>query len=184
MRVEGEGGTAAWLAGTLVAPSVQGHGLTPLQELWPYQESFFEPLVAGDQKASLASLSSYLCQFRHLEGSLAWGPSLLFGESGTRKAPLTGVLLCRWAHQALKGAPWVGSYSVVWHISHLKEPLDGAYSVVQCIRRLMGQPLYCSAADGGMCGEPMVMAPPPTRDSAVSPCFHGCLTFLHRHFPP
>ena len=30
----------------------------------------------------------------------------------------------------------------------------------------------------------MVMAPPPTSDSAVSPCFHGCLAFLHRHFPP
>ena len=28
------------------------------------------------------------------------------------------------------------------------------------------------------------MSPPPTRDSAVSPCFHGCLAFLHRHFPP
>ena len=28
----------------------------------------------------------------------------------------------------------------------------------------------------------MVMAPPPMGDSAVSPCFHGCLTFLHRHF--
>ena len=27
------------------------------------------------------------------------------------------------------------------------------------------------------------MAPPPTRDSAVSPCFHGCLAFLHRHSP-
>ena len=27
------------------------------------------------------------------------------------------------------------------------------------------------------------MSPPPTRDSAISPCFHGCLTFLHRHFP-
>ena len=26
------------------------------------------------------------------------------------------------------------------------------------------------------------MAPPPTRDSAVSPCFHGCLAFLHGHF--
>ena len=38
--------------------------------------SFFEPLVAGDQKASLASLSPYLHPFRHLEGSLAWGPSL------------------------------------------------------------------------------------------------------------
>ena len=37
-------------------PSVQEHRLTPQQELWPYQ-SFFKPLVAGDQKASLASLS-------------------------------------------------------------------------------------------------------------------------------
>ena len=45
-------------------------------------ESFFEPLVAGDQKASLASLFLYLRLFRHLEGSLAWGPSLLFGKSG------------------------------------------------------------------------------------------------------
>ena len=56
MRVEQEGGAAAWLAGTLAAPSVQGHGLPLLQELCPYQ-SFFEPLVAGDQKASLAILS-------------------------------------------------------------------------------------------------------------------------------
>ena len=30
----------------------------------------------------------------------------------------------------------------------------------------------------------MVMAPPPTHDSAVSPCFHGYLAFFHRHFPP
>ena len=56
MRVEHEGGTAAWLDGTLVAPSVQGYGLPPQQELWPYQ-SFFNPLVAGNQKAILASLS-------------------------------------------------------------------------------------------------------------------------------
>ena len=32
--------------------------------------------------------------------------------------------------------------------------------------------------------EAMVKAPPPTRDSAVPPCFHGCPAFLHRHFPP
>ena len=34
------------------------------------------------------------------------------------------------------------------------------------------------------CGEreAMVMAPSPMRDSAVSPCFHGHLAFLHRHF--
>ena len=45
VRVEHEGGTAAWLVGTLMAPSVQGHGLPPPQELWPYR-SLFEPLVA------------------------------------------------------------------------------------------------------------------------------------------
>ena len=56
MRVEREGGTAAWLVGTMAGPSVQGHRLPPPQELWPYQ-SIFEPLVAGDQKTSLASLS-------------------------------------------------------------------------------------------------------------------------------
>ena len=35
-----------------------------------------------------------------------------------------------------------------------------------------------------VCGEreAMVMAPPATSDSAVSPCFHGCLAFLHGHF--
>ena len=32
-EVECEGGAAAWLVGTLVAPSVQGHGLPLLQEL-------------------------------------------------------------------------------------------------------------------------------------------------------
>ena len=83
--------------------------------------------------------------------------------------PLTGVLLCRLVHQTLKGAPWVESYSVVQHV-----------------RCLMGQPLYCSAADVGMWGEreAMVMAPPSMCDSAVLPCFHGCLAFLYRHFPP
>ena len=55
-RVEREGGTAAWLVGTLAVPSVQGHGLPLLQELCPIKV-FPEPLVAGDQKASWASLS-------------------------------------------------------------------------------------------------------------------------------
>ena len=58
MRFECEGGTAASLAGTLVVPSGQGHGLCPPQELWPFlMWSFFEPLVASNQKVSLASLS-------------------------------------------------------------------------------------------------------------------------------
>ena len=56
MTVEHEGSAIAWIAGTRAVPSVQGHKLPLQQELWPYQ-SFFEPFVAGDQKASLASLS-------------------------------------------------------------------------------------------------------------------------------
>ena len=59
VRAEREDGTAAGLAGTLEAPSVQGHGLSPPHELWPCQ-SIFKPLVAGDQKASLSSLSLWL----------------------------------------------------------------------------------------------------------------------------
>ena len=94
-------------AGTWTASAT---GVTALSE------SFFWPLVAVDQKASLAGLSSQICPFRHLEGSLAWGPSLLFGMSGT-----------------LEGPPWLGSYSSSAHQS-LKEPWVGSYSVVQCIR--------------------------------------------------
>ena len=61
----------------------------------------------------------------------------------------------------------------------------GSGSVVQCVRHLMGQPLYCSAVDAGNVGrDAMLMAPHPKGDSAVSPCFHGCPAFLHRHFPP
>ena len=37
VRAECEGGTAAWLAGTQVAPGVQGHKLPPPQEVWPHQ---------------------------------------------------------------------------------------------------------------------------------------------------
>ena len=36
------------------------------------------------------------------------------------------------------------------------------------------------------CGEreAMVMASAHMCDSVISPCFHGCLAFFHRHFPP
>ena len=58
MRVEHEDGASAWLVGTLAAPSVQGHGLPLPQELTSYQSLFFfQLLVAGDQKASLPTLS-------------------------------------------------------------------------------------------------------------------------------
>ena len=44
VKVELEGGAAVWLAGTLAAPSVQGHRLPPPQELWPYQSLFLSLL--------------------------------------------------------------------------------------------------------------------------------------------
>jgi len=63
----------------------------------------------------------------------------------------------------------VGSFFVVRGISHLKEHPGGRgqLPILACGER-----------------EAMVMAPPPTHDSAVSPCFHGFLAFLHCHFPP
>ena len=57
LRVEREGGTDAWLVGALALQSVQGHRLPPPQESWPYLSLFSEPFIAGNQKASLASLS-------------------------------------------------------------------------------------------------------------------------------
>ena len=57
MRAKPEGSTAAWLAGTLAVPNVQGHrAITPVVEA-VYQSLFFKPLLAGNQKASLASIS-------------------------------------------------------------------------------------------------------------------------------
>ena len=87
--------------------------------------------------------------------------------------------------QALRGLPCLGSFSVVQLIRHIEGlPWLGSYSVVKWVRHLMGQPLYCSASDAGLWGEAMVMAPCPMHDSAATSCFHGCLAFLHRHFPP
>ena len=55
MRVEHEGGVAAWLVGTLVVLSVQGHGLPRCRSYGPIRV-FFQDSV-DDQKASLVSLS-------------------------------------------------------------------------------------------------------------------------------
>ena len=57
MRTDCEGGAAAWLAGTLAVPSVQGTQTASTAGIMALSESFSETLVTGDQKASLASLS-------------------------------------------------------------------------------------------------------------------------------
>ena len=94
---------------------------------------FFEPLEPGDQD-SLASLSLWLPHSGTYRAPLP-EVFLCYSARAHRGAPQDGVLLCRSVHQALKGAHWVGSCSVV-----------------QCIRHSMGQPLYCSAADADVLG--------------------------------
>ena len=80
---------------------------------------------------------------------------------------LAGVLLCRLACQALKGAPWVGSYSVVQCVRCLRTSLSIFQLLLQaCVER-----------------EGMAMAPP-LHVTPILPCFHGYVAFLHRLFPP
>ena len=73
--------------------------------------------------------------------------------------------------------------------SRRSESLFGwSFPVAWCIRHLKGQPLWSFSVvqlSVLACGEreTTVMAPPTARDSAVSPCLHGCLVFLHRNFP-
>ena len=129
------------------------------------------------------------------QASCNWRVEGLFGQSFSIAPPI----------QALRGLPCLGSFSVVRCIRHIEgRPWLGSYSVVSCIIHLKEHPGWvllcssvCQAFDGpasllfscrcyGAGGEreAMVMAPPPLHDSAVSPCFHGCPAFLHRHFPP
>ena len=76
MGVECEGSTAARLAGTLEAKCA-GTWTASTTRIMALSESFLKPPVAGDQKASLASLSLRLCPFRNSEGPHAWDPSVV-----------------------------------------------------------------------------------------------------------
>ena len=109
VRVENEGGIAAWLVGTLA--SVQGHRLTPLQELWPYQRLFSSLLLPAGASCSLQS-----------EG-------------------LFGLFLHIFTCSALTGLPCLGSFSVVWHVRHIeRSPWMRSYSVDLCVKHLKGHP--------------------------------------------
>ena len=127
VRVECEGGAAAWLAGTLAAPNVQGHRLPPWRELWPYQ-SLFRAYCSWRSEGLFSQSFSIVLPIQAFRGLPCLGSSSVVPH--VRHIDMAGLLLCRSACQALKGAPWVGSYSVV-----------------QYIRCLIGQPLYCSAED-------------------------------------
>ena len=76
--------------------------------------------------------------------SCSWWSEGLFGQASSVVLPI----------QALGGLPCLGSFSIVWHIRHKEgPPWLGSYFVVHCVWCLMGQLLYCSAADTGLWGK-------------------------------
>ena len=77
------------------------------------------------------------------------------------RRPLWPIFLSSSAHSGTYRAPPTG----VLLCSSVYRAFNGPASIVQLLM------LAC----GGT--EAMVMAPSPTCDSAVSPCFHGCLAF-------
>ena len=101
------------------------------------------------------------------------------------RRPLWPVFLCSSAVQALRGLPcW--RPSVVWHIRHIKGCPGWGPRLWFTASGIWWASLSVAKLPMLTCGrrEAMVMAQPAMHASAVSSCFHGCLAFLHRHFPP
>ena len=102
-------------------------------------ESFFKPLVPGNQETSLVSLSPSLHPFRHLEGSLAWVLLYCLVHQAHRGPPLpppAGVLFCSLGASITERSTLGGvlqfSVSCIWWAS---------------------LSLYCSAASAGKWGK-------------------------------
>ena len=108
-------------------------------------ESVSKPLVAGDRSEGLFGQSFSVAPTVEVLRRLPClgSSSVVQWIRHIERGPLAGVLLCKSACQAHRGAPWVGSYSVFRHISHSKEHTEWGPTLLQCIRHLMGQPLCC-----------------------------------------
>ena len=155
----GWGGAAAWLAGALAAPSVQGHGPPPLQQWWPYRVS--------------------------LQASGTWQSEGLFGQpfpvalpvQALRRLPCLGSSSLVWGVRDMEGPLWLGSYSVDRHIRHPKEHpgwvllCSSGFRWASCRYWPVGRERLCDGPTGYAW-------------LSISSCFHGCPAFLHRHFPP
>ena len=95
LRVDCEGGAAAWVTGTMAVPSVQG--LPQLQELWQYQSPF-------------SSAGSWLS-----EGLYGLSFSVAPPIQALRELPCLGSLSVFQHIRHIEGAPWLGSYSCSAH---------------------------------------------------------------------
>ena len=125
------------------------------------------------------------------QASCNWRVEGLFGQSFSIAPPIQALRgpPCLGSFSVpcvrhIEGPPWMESYSVDWWIKHLKghpgwgPTLQFSASGISWASLSIFQ-LIMLASPGR---EAMVMAPPPTYDSAVSPYFHGCPVFLHSIF--
>ena len=135
MRVEREGGTAAWLVGILGSTKCAGTWTASTTGVMALSV-FFRASCSWQSEGLFGQSFSIALPIQALRGLPYLGSFSVVQLIRHIEGPLAGVLLYRSAHQVLKGAPWVGSYSVL-----------------KCIRHLIGQPLSCSAANAGMWGE-------------------------------
>ena len=120
VRVECEGGTAAWLVGTLVESSVQGHGRLHCRSYGPIR-GFFQASCSWRSEGLFGQSFSIALPVRAVRGLPCLESfSVVQSIRNIEACPLAGLLLCRSAHQAHGGAPWVGSYSVDQRVRHLK----------------------------------------------------------------
>ena len=103
VRVEYEGGAAAWFAGTLAVQSVHGHRLPPTRSYGPIRVFF--------------------------QASCSWQSECLFGQSFPIAPPiqalgwlpcLGSVSVVPWHFRHIERLSWMGSYPVYWHIRYLK----------------------------------------------------------------
>ena len=108
-----------------------------------------------------------------LPASASWRSEGLFGRSFSVTPPI----------QELRGLPSLRSFSVVCRVRHIEGP-PWVGSTLKSVRpALMGQPLYCSAANAVLWEDRGYGdGSTPTRDSAVFPCFLGA-SFPSQAFP-
>ena len=101
VRVEREGGAAAWLAGTLALPSVQGTDCLHPRRYGPIRVFF-----------------PTSCSWRS-EGLSGQSFSVALPVQALRGLPYLASLSVVPQVRYIEGSPWVGSYSVVQCIRHL-----------------------------------------------------------------
>ena len=159
MRADREGGAAAWLTGTLAAPGVQGQGLLPPQEFWPYQSLFLASCSWRSEGlfGQSFSVASPIQAVRGLPcrgfpgGSDGKASGFNVGDPGSipgsGRSPGKGngnPLQYSCLENSMDGGAWWATVHGVaksrTRLSNFALPCLGSFPVVQCVRHIEGPP--------------------------------------------